>query len=811
MNPLHLLVLTLSSPRAAAVLPEAAGKSFLILAAAFLLALGCRRGPAATRHFIWLGALAGLLALPLAIVLAPRWSGPAWAGALLRPRQGQSAGNDVPARVTGRPAALDAAKPSAAAPRSWSPPPAAPAPKPFPWRSLLLPGWAAGVVLALLVFLEQRRRLRKIQRAARPVTDPEVLGLCDSVLRELGLRRKVRLLETALPLMPMTWGCWRPAALLPADAAKWERERLRLVLRHELAHVRRADCLTQALAAGVCALYWFNPLAWMAAARMRLERERACDDLVVALGCTRPSDYAGHLLQIARQFSAAPRAALPVAKQSGLEPRLRALLDAANHHGGLTRRTAAAVACALAACLVALAGCGRPPAETPPEPLRQQLIARMRAFSALKEKQSAQLAAAAGEKISPDFKAFFDAAIRGDGRYVTNKFEYYKRYHPQYQHTNASVETLRTSYWGPVLEICLAYCHVLADDPQYVRDFGEGIIQSIPPGSVYFGGTDPGRGLVTAFCPSQPEADPFFILTQNALADPSYLDYLRRMYGGRIYVPTREDSEKAFQDFLQDVQKRMAENKLKPGEQASNENGHMVVSGQVAVMEINAQLARIIFDRNPDHEFYIEESFPLDWMFPHLEPHGLIFKLDRAEQPALSAETVQRDQAFWQARTREMIGGWLRPETPLQTVLDFADKTYARKDLSGFTGNPRFVRDGGSQKMFSMLRCTIAGLYAWRVGALKEVPTPAEYLAPPGDERQRMSGAADLAFRQAFALCPYSPETVFRYADFLLAQGRKEDAISMLETSSRMTGWTDPDSSGQIAKALADLRAQQAP
>jgi len=198
-------------------------------------------------------------------------------------------------------------------------------------------------------------------------------------------------------------------------------------------------------------------------------------------------------------------------------------------------------------------------------------------------------------------------------------------------------------------------------------------------------------------------------------------------------------------------------------------------------------------------------------MFPHLEPHGLIFKLNRAEQPALSAETVQRDQDFWQARTREMIGGWLRPETPLQTVLDFADKTYARKDLSGFTGNPRFVRDGGSQKMFSMLRCTIAGFYAWRVGALKEVPTPAEYLAPPGAERQRMAGAADLAFRQAFALCPYSPETVFRYSDFLLAQGRKKDAISMLETSSRMTGWMDPDSSGQIAKALADLQSQKSP
>jgi hypothetical protein len=198
--------------------------------------------------------------------------------------------------------------------------------------------------------------MRKIERATRPVTDLEVLGLRDSVLRELGVRREVRLLETAQPLMPMTWGFWRPAALLPADAAKWERERLRLVLRHELAHVRRCDCLTQALAAVVCALYWFNPLAWLAAARMRVERERACDDVVVALGQTRASDYAGHLLEIARQLSAAPRAALPVARRSGLEQRLRALLDGGNHHGGLTRRTAVSVSCVMAVCLVGLAG-----------------------------------------------------------------------------------------------------------------------------------------------------------------------------------------------------------------------------------------------------------------------------------------------------------------------------------------------------------------------------------------------------------------------------------------------------------------------
>ena len=111
----------------------------------------------------------------------------------------------------------------------------------------------------------------------------------------------------------------------------------------------------------------------------------------------------------------------------------------------------------------------------------------------------------------------------------------------------------------------MAYSHVAQGDPKYTALLADGIIRSIPAGSLYFGGTDPGRCLPTAFVKSQADADPFFILTQNALADRTYLEYLRAMYGGKIYLPTAEDLEKCFEDYLADAWDRRIEADLRAG------------------------------------------------------------------------------------------------------------------------------------------------------------------------------------------------------------------------------------------------------
>ena len=128
-------------------------------------------------------------------------------------------------------------------------------------------------------------------------------------------------------------------------------ERLHAVLLHELIHVRRHDLLAQLAAQAACCLYWFHPLAWLAAKELRKERERACDDAVLAGGVAAP-DYAGHLLDLARVLvERRSLADAPAMAETGdLEERVRAVLDGSRNRAPLSRRLAvsvAALACAL--------------------------------------------------------------------------------------------------------------------------------------------------------------------------------------------------------------------------------------------------------------------------------------------------------------------------------------------------------------------------------------------------------------------------------------------------------------------------------
>jgi len=196
--------------------------------------------------------------------------------------------------------------------------------------------WAVGALAVLGRLAAGMIRLEWLKRRARRV-EPSSGVAC---------------LESDRISMPMTSGVFRPVILLPASRKNWSSDRLRLVLAHEGIHVQQHDCLFQIVMQIACALYWFHPLVWFAAARLRIERERACDDGVLRLGVHGP-EYAGHLLELARtlQPSATPSFAVAMAQPSNLENRLVALLDEKINRRKLSRRGALITALA-SVCLL---------------------------------------------------------------------------------------------------------------------------------------------------------------------------------------------------------------------------------------------------------------------------------------------------------------------------------------------------------------------------------------------------------------------------------------------------------------------------
>jgi thioredoxin-like negative regulator of GroEL len=270
------------------------------------------------------------------------------------------------------------------------------------------------------------------------------------------------------------------------------------------------------------------------------------------------------------------------------------------------------------------------------------------------------------------------------------------------------------------------------------------------------------------------------IRLNRLLLEAAYPKEIARSLGGvypdrEIYSATPEDSQRCFQEYMADASKRMQLNQLKPGEDVKVIENRVQVSGQVAVMNINGLLTKVIFDHNPKNEFFVEESFPLDWMYPYLTPFGIIMKINHQPLPTLTEEILGRDHDFWSQFSKRLIGDVVKYDTPVKEITDWIETTYLRHDLNGFTGDRKFLYDDDAQKSFSKLRSSIGGIYAWRL-------TSPEYRPKTDAENQRLLKEADFTFRQAFAFCPYSPEAVFRYAQLLMQLRRFDDALLVAET-----------------------------
>jgi carboxyl-terminal processing protease len=173
---------------------------------------------------------------------------------------------------------------------------------------------------------------------ARSVDGGPLAEALEQAKARLVHRGHVRLLQSCERAMPMTWGIWSPTILLPEGAGEWSAERISVVLLHELAHVQRRDCVTQLIAQAARAMYWFNPLAWLAERQMRALQEQACDDLVLRQGYAGP-DYAEHLLEVSGSSILTNRmgaVALAMARKPSMERRIMSILNVKQNRQPLT-------------------------------------------------------------------------------------------------------------------------------------------------------------------------------------------------------------------------------------------------------------------------------------------------------------------------------------------------------------------------------------------------------------------------------------------------------------------------------------------
>jgi tetratricopeptide (TPR) repeat protein len=295
--------------------------------------------------------------------------------------------------------------------------------------------------------------------------------------------------------------------------------------------------------------------------------------------------------------------------------------------------------------------------------------------------------------------------------------------------------------------------------------YGRDMLADLPKDSFVFGGTDPGRFVPTymilseSFEPKRFKRDKSFdrrdlyIITQNALADAFYNQYIRNHYSterpsakswvdkwlGRdkhfptapLVLPRQEDIMEIYQAAIERRQKDAA---------APDPNADPTV--------LNSMVGEWIWRRNKDQRaFFVEESFPMEWSYPNAVPHGLCYEIKKDPVARLTPEMVKVDMQYW----REYI--------------DHLVKT------------PGFEDDIDAQRSFSKLRNTGGNIYKWR----------------------KMPEAAEQAYRQALELWPGNTETLNNFTDLLMSQGRAADLRDLLAKAVK----EDPNN-GMLTMLLAN-------
>jgi tetratricopeptide (TPR) repeat protein len=293
--------------------------------------------------------------------------------------------------------------------------------------------------------------------------------------------------------------------------------------------------------------------------------------------------------------------------------------------------------------------------------------------------------------------------------------------------------------WPAIMET-YGVTEVAHDWPaQKLLDYGNAVLDSLRPDMVYVGGTDAGRFIPTLLNESG-DGTPHIILTQNALSDGTYLDYVRFLYGDRMATLTPEESQRAISDYVADATKRLQHDEqfpdepkqLRPREEVHNSDGRIEVSGQVAVCYIREWLLQTLMQKNPEAAFALEESFPFKSTYAGATTLGPIMELGSQDaQAGLTPERATQSLEYFQTTTQELLAD---PETP---------------------------EGSAPRNAYAKLLLAQANLFLDR----------------------NYAAQAEQALRLATDLTPAGPEAVFSYTKLLIEQKRFADARQLVQTA----------------------------
>lgn len=305
-------------------------KMSLIVLCALGVSVLLRRRSAALRHWVLAAGVACAAAVPLLAAVVPAWPLPFATPAAFVPyedtHEAAASAAPTPRATPGIRAAMTGVLPANTSAGR------------VDLAAAAQTIWVAGIAVSLTILLIGMLRLTWVALHAERITRGRWFDLAAEISHSYGLSRPITLLQSSHPSLLVTWGLARPKVILPAASGAWTDERARVVLSHELAHIRRGDWIVQFSAELLRAFYWFNPLMWVACRRLRLESEHACDDEVMSRGIE-GTDYATHLIELARALNARRHIWFPapaMARPSSLERRVRAMLNNGLDRGSIS-------------------------------------------------------------------------------------------------------------------------------------------------------------------------------------------------------------------------------------------------------------------------------------------------------------------------------------------------------------------------------------------------------------------------------------------------------------------------------------------